>query len=57
LKLLRVRRAPWSPLKGGDAAKVTGEAMLEMATDIGAELIVIDVPLRFAPVGVWAGER
>ena len=45
------------PLKTGDAAKVTGEAQLEMATDIGVELILIDVPLQFEPVGVWAGER
>jgi quercetin 2,3-dioxygenase len=44
-------------LKSGDAAKITGEAMLEMSTDVGAELIVIDVPLQFEPVGVWAGER
>jgi quercetin 2,3-dioxygenase len=43
-------------LKSGDAAKVTGEAKLEMSTDVGAELILIDVPLQFEPVGVWAGE-
>jgi redox-sensitive bicupin YhaK (pirin superfamily) len=44
-------------LKTGDAAKITGEATLEMSTDIAAELILIDVPLEFEPVGVWAGER
>ncbi|MGH2381622.1 MAG: pirin family protein [Candidatus Limnocylindria bacterium] len=44
-------------LKTGDAAKVTGEARFEMSTDIAAELILIDVPLEFEPVGVWAGER
>ncbi len=43
-------------LKTGDAAKITGEAKLEMTTDVGAELILIDVPLQFQPVGVWAGE-
>jgi len=43
-------------LTTGDAAKVTGEAALEMSTDVGAELILIDVPLEFEPVGVWAGE-
>jgi len=43
-------------LKTGDAAKVTGEATLEIATDVAAELILIDVPLEFEPVGVWAGE-
>jgi redox-sensitive bicupin YhaK (pirin superfamily) len=40
----------------GDAAKITGAAHLELTTDVAAELIVIDVPLEFAPVGVWAGE-
>ena len=44
-------------LKTGDAAKITDEARLEIATDVGAELILIDVPLQFQPVGVWAGER
>ena len=44
------------PMKTGDAAKVTGEAQLEMTTDVAAELILIDVPLDFEPVGVWAGE-
>ncbi len=44
-------------LTTGDAAKITGEAQLEMATDVAAELILIDIPLQFEPVGVWAGER
>ena len=44
-------------LATGDAAKVTGEATLELSTDVGAELILIDVPLEFEPIGVWAGER
>ena len=43
-------------LKTGDAAKVTSEAHLEMSTDVGAELILIEVPLRYEPIGVWAGE-
>ncbi|HET8785287.1 MAG TPA: pirin family protein [Candidatus Limnocylindrales bacterium] len=43
-------------LRTGDAAKVTGEVALEMTTDVAAELILIDVPLQFEPVGVWAGE-
>jgi hypothetical protein len=29
---------------------------MELSTDIAAELILIDVPLQFEPVGVWAGE-
>ena len=44
-------------LKTGDAAKVVGEVQLEMTSDVGAELILIDVPLDFEPIGVWAGER
>jgi redox-sensitive bicupin YhaK (pirin superfamily) len=44
-------------LRTGDAAKVTGAATLTLTTDIAAELILIDVPLDFQPVGVWAGER
>jgi quercetin 2,3-dioxygenase len=44
-------------LKTGDAAKVTGEAEIEMSTDVAAELILIDVLLAFEPIGVWARER
>ena len=44
------------PLRTGDAAKVTAAASLTLSTEIGAELILIDVPLEFTPVGVWAGE-
>ena len=43
-------------MRTGDAAKVTGAAELGLSTDVGAELILIDVPLEFRPVGVWAGE-
>jgi redox-sensitive bicupin YhaK (pirin superfamily) len=43
------------PLRTGDAAKVTGEATLDMTTDVAAELILIDVPLEFERVGIWAG--
>ncbi|MGH2475804.1 MAG: pirin family protein, partial [Candidatus Limnocylindrales bacterium] len=43
-------------LKTGDAAKVTGEARLELSTEVAAEIILIDIPLEFEPVGVWAGE-
>lgn len=43
-------------LRSGDAVKVTDAATLELATDLAAELILIDVPLEFEPVGVWAGE-
>lgn len=45
------------PLRTGDAAKIAGPADLSLATDAAAELILIDVPLEFEPVGVWAAER
>jgi quercetin 2,3-dioxygenase len=40
----------------GDSAKVTAATDLTFRTDVGAELILVDVPLQFQPVGVWAGE-
>jgi quercetin 2,3-dioxygenase len=43
-------------LSTGDAAKITGETELGFSTDVGAELILIDVPLEFESVGVWAGD-
>ena len=45
------------PLRTGDAARITGPADLRLATDVAAELILIDVPLEFEPTGVWAAER
>jgi hypothetical protein len=41
----------------GDAAKIAGPADLRLTTDAAAELILIDVPIEFEPIGVWAGER
>ncbi len=38
----------------GDAAKVTDQAELAIRADAPSELILIDVPMRFEPVGVWA---
>jgi redox-sensitive bicupin YhaK (pirin superfamily) len=43
-------------LSTGDAAKITGETELGFSTDLGAELILIDVPLEFESVGVWAAD-
>jgi quercetin 2,3-dioxygenase len=43
-------------LSTGDAAAITGPVELALSTDAAAELILIDVPLEFEPVGVWAGE-
>jgi hypothetical protein len=33
---------------------VTGQASLAVAADDHSELIVVDVPMTFRPVGVWA---
>src|SRR5689334_10259721 len=44
------------PLRTGDALKVTGAAELTFQTDVAAELILIDVPLEYERIGVWAGE-
>lgn len=43
-------------LRTGDAAKITDEVSLTFSTPLAAELILIDVPLEFEPIGVWAGE-
>ena len=43
--------------QAGDAAKIAGPADLRLTTDAAAELILIDVPIEFEPIGVWAGER
>ena len=39
----------------GDAAKVTDEAALVIRADDASELILVDVPMTFEPVGIWAG--
>ena len=39
----------------GDAAKVTGQSSLTIRADEPSELILVDVPLRFEAVGIWAG--
>jgi quercetin 2,3-dioxygenase len=44
-------------MRTGDAAKVTGAVELALETDVAAELILIDVPLAYEPIGIWAGER
>ena len=43
------------PLRTGDALKAGRAVDLTIATDVGAELILVDVPLEFTPVGVWTG--
>jgi redox-sensitive bicupin YhaK (pirin superfamily) len=41
-------------LATGDAAKLAGPEVVELVGVDDAELILIDVPLEFRPVGVWA---
>jgi quercetin 2,3-dioxygenase len=42
-------------LATGDAVKVTDEAQLTVRATQPSELILVDVPMTFEPVGVWAG--
>jgi hypothetical protein len=42
-------------VKAGDAAKIHGPERLEIAGQEATELILVDVPLEFTPVGVWRG--
>jgi quercetin 2,3-dioxygenase len=39
----------------GDAAKVTDQSQLRIRAREPSELILVDVPMRFEPVGVWRG--
>ena len=39
----------------GDAAKVTDQAELRIAAHDQSELILVDVPMQFEPVGIWRG--
>ena len=41
-------------LETGDAAKIFEDGELRMRADKPSELILVDVPLRYQPVGVWA---
>ena len=41
-------------LRTGDAAKISEEPSLRIRASEFAELILVDVPLRFTPVGVWS---
>jgi len=42
------------PAATGDAAKVTGQASLAVRAEAPSELILVDVPMEFERVGVWA---
>jgi len=39
----------------GDAAKVTDQPELRIRGREQSELILVDVPMRFEPVGIWRG--
>ena len=42
-------------LSTGDAVKVTDQEALTLRATAASELILVDVPMRFEPVGLWAG--
>jgi redox-sensitive bicupin YhaK (pirin superfamily) len=42
-------------LTTGDAAKVSEEPEIVIRAEEPSELILVDVPMHFEPVGVWAG--
>jgi quercetin 2,3-dioxygenase len=41
-------------IQGGDAVKIFEQPQLGIAAVADSELILVDVPLRFTPLGVWA---
>jgi quercetin 2,3-dioxygenase len=41
-------------LSTGDALKIQDEPRLRLDSKAASELILVDVPLRFTPVGIWA---
>jgi redox-sensitive bicupin YhaK (pirin superfamily) len=43
------------PVATGDAAKVSGQPSLTIRAEAPSELILVDVPMQFEPVGIWAG--
>jgi redox-sensitive bicupin YhaK (pirin superfamily) len=42
------------PIRTGDAAKVFEGESIEIEAEAPSELILVDVPLRYEPVGIWA---
>jgi redox-sensitive bicupin YhaK (pirin superfamily) len=43
------------PVETGAAARVFGQASLRLEATQASEVILVDLPLRWTPVGVWAG--
>ena len=44
-------------MAGGDSARITGDDELRVTAIEPSELILVDVQLRWQPVGVWASAR
>ena len=44
-------------LSTGDSAKVADQAELRIRATAPSELILVDVPMRFRPAGIWARRR
>ena len=42
-------------LTTGDAAEVTDEDELRVTASQRSELVLVDVPMEFEPVGIWRG--
>jgi quercetin 2,3-dioxygenase len=47
-------RLDGEPVATGDAAKVTGQPSLTVRAEAPSELILVDVPMEFERVGIWA---
>ena len=41
-------------LQGGDAVTIEETGSIKLRAEADSELLLVDVPLRFTPVGVWA---
>ena len=41
----------------GDAAKVIDQPQIRLRAEEPTEVVLVDVPMRFEPVGVWAPRR
>ncbi len=48
-------RVDGEAISTGDAAKVTEQPGIDIAATTTTELVLVDVPMAFEPVGIWAG--
>jgi quercetin 2,3-dioxygenase len=44
-------------LATGDAVKISDELELTIVPEAASEILLVDVPMRFEPVGIWAPRR